>query len=469
MNVNITGLASWRACKIRAYAMLQSIRSCRPIFGLIVAWLAVSFSGCSALTNPVANGIPAHLLPDELLAESKEGLVPIPLDWLRVEPPKEYRLAVGDIVGVYIEGALGDRDQLPPIHFPQAENLPPSIGFPIPISENGTISLPYVNTIDIAGLTVEEAQKAIRDAYTRNNQEILQPDQARVLLTLVRPRQARLLIIREDSPSMRPSLNDPTFRLFGSAPSLDAARSQGTGYILELPETEADVLSALAKSGGLPGPTALNEVIIYRGYDDVAGFDVPTAWKEEQLHPELNASRTTIRIPLRVEPGTPRPFKPEDVHLKSGDIVFVPSRDTDVYYTGGLMPPREVPLPRDNDIRVLEAILRVGGPVNNGGVLIGNFAGTSAFARGIGNPSPSLVTVLRKTPGGGQVPIRVNLNQAMRDPRENILIMPGDMLLLQETPSEAVTRYITNVFSLDFVGEILNRGSAASTATVVVP
>ena len=86
-----------------------------------------------------------------------------------------------------------------------------------------------------------------------------------------------------------------------------------------------------------------------------------------------------------------------------------------------------------------------------------------------GNPSPSLVTVLRKTPGGGQVPIRVNLNQAMRDPRENILIMPGDMLLLQETPSEAVTRYITNVFSLDFVGEILNRGSAASTATVVVP
>ena len=103
MNVNITGLASWQACKIRAYAMLQSIRSCRPIFGLIVAWLAVSFSGCSALTNPVANGIPAHLLPDELLAESKEGLVPIPLDWLRVEPPKEYRLAVGDIVGVYID------------------------------------------------------------------------------------------------------------------------------------------------------------------------------------------------------------------------------------------------------------------------------------------------------------------------------------------------------------------------------
>lgn len=448
--------------------MQQLCRSHRAIL-LCVALASIGLSGCSAITNPVANGIPARLLPNDLLAESKEGLVPIPLDWLRVEPPEEYRLAVGDIVGVYIEGALGDREQLPPIHFPQVENLPPSIGFPIPIGENGTISLPYVNTVDIAGMTVAEAQDAIRKAYTDNNQEILQPEQARVLLTLVRPRQARILIIREDSPSLRPSLNDPTFRLFGSAPSLDAGRSQGTGYILELPETEADVLSALAKSGGLPGPTALNEVIIYRGYDDVAGFDVPTAWQEDGLKNGTDGDRQTIRIPLRIAPGTPRPFKPEEVRLRSGDIVFVPSRDTDVYYTGGLMPPREVPLPRDNDIRVLEAILRVGGPVNNGGVLIGNFSGTNSFARGLGNPSPSLVTVLRRTPGGGQVPIRVNLNQAMRDPRENILVMPGDMLLLQETPSEAVTRYATNIFSLGFVAQILNRGSAASTATVVVP
>ena len=114
------------------------------------------------------------------------------------------------------------------------------------------------------------------------------------------------------------------------------------------------------------------------------GFVANEVWNDPK-NAELKA--------LRSDPDT----------LKSGDIVFVPSRDTDVYYTGGLMPPREVPLPRDNDIRVLEAILRVGGPVNNGGVLIGNFAGTSAFARGIGNPRPSLVTVLRKTPGGGQV------------------------------------------------------------------
>ena len=46
-------------------------------------WLCVcvllSFSGCAALTNPVGNGIPAHLLPPELLAESKEDWTDVPL------------------------------------------------------------------------------------------------------------------------------------------------------------------------------------------------------------------------------------------------------------------------------------------------------------------------------------------------------------------------------------------------------
>ena len=33
---------------------------------------------------------------------------------------------------------------------------------------------------------------------------------------------------------------------------------------------------------------------------------------------------------------------------------------------------------------------------------------------GIGFPNPSLVSILRRTPGGGQVVIRVDLNRALR-------------------------------------------------------
>ncbi len=409
------------------------------------------------------------------MADSKEETEPIPLAWLRVKPPEVYRLDAGDILGVYIEGALGDRNQVPPIHFPQVADLPPSIGYPIPVSESGDVPLPLVKRVNVRGLTLEEAQEKISMAYTGGTpgaKQFLKPEEARILVTLVRPRQTRILLVREDSPNQRVNVNDPDYRLFGSAPYL-SNRGQGSGSIIELPETEADVLSVLAQTGGLPGPTAANEVIIYRGFNGLDGYDLPPKWNEDgfrtgQRRTSADEPRT-IRIPLRVTPGTEPPFSPDDVHLESGDIVFIPSRETDVYYTGGLMPAREVPLPRDYDLRVVEAILRVGGPVLNGGQFLGGFGGQVAFSRGLGNPNPSLLTILRKTPGGGQVPIRVNLNRALRDNRENLLIMPGDVLLLQETPAEAVARYVSEVLGLNAFAEVFSRGSTIGTVNVQGP
>jgi protein involved in polysaccharide export with SLBB domain len=435
--------------------------------GLILFLGMASLSGCAAITNPVANGVPAHLLPPELLAESQEDFEQVPLAWLRVTPPDEYRLDTGDIIGVYIEGALGERDQVPPINFPQVADLPPSIGFPIPVGEGGTVPLPLVKRVEVVGLTLEEAQEAITRAYTEQGKVFLQPDQARVLVTLVRPRQARILVIREDAPSTRPSLNDPTYRLFGSAPSL-GQQTQGTGAIIELPETEADVLSALARSGGLPGPTAASEVIIYRRGNGPAGYQLPDEWQADRPADE-ETEPSVVRLPLRVQRGAQRPFSEEHVRLRSGDIVFVPPRETDVYYTGGLLPAREVPLPRDNDIRVVEAMLRVGGSVVSGGTLVGGFNQTTSLVTGIDRSSPSLLTVLRRTPSGGQVNIRVDLNRALRDPRENLLVQPGDVLVLQETPAEAVSRYLTNVFSVGLFGRYLDRQDASGTATIQLP
>ena len=172
---------------------------------------------------------------------------------------------------------------------------------------------------------------------------------------------------------------------------------------------------------------------------------------------------------MRIKPGSEKPFTEEEIRLRSGDIVFVPPRETDVYYTGGLLPAREVPLPRDNDIRVVEAILRVGGSVVSGGALVGGFSQTTTLVTGIDRSSPSLLTVLRQTPNGGQVNIRVDLNLALRDPRENLLIQPGDVLVLQETPSEAISRYLTNVFNVGLLGRYLDRQDATGTATLQLP
>jgi hypothetical protein len=63
----------------------------------------------------------------------------------------------------------------------------------------------------------------------------------------------------------------------------------------------------------------------------------------------------------------------------------------------------------------------------------------------------------------------VDLNEAVRDPRENILVQAGDVLILQETPQEAVARYISQVFQINLFTRFLNRADAQGSASLVLP
>jgi hypothetical protein len=144
---------------------------------------------------------------------------------------------------------------------------------------------------------------------------------------------------------------------------------------------------------------------------------------------------------IKLLPGS----RPEDVILHTGDVVFLEARDHPYFYTAGLLPPGRHILPRDHDIDVLEAIALIRGPMFNGAFGGSNLSG-DLVRQGIGNPSPSQVTVVRRTPGGGQVPILVDLNLAVKDPAERIVIRNGDLLILQEAPGDALARYITQTF-----------------------
>ena len=437
---------------------------------MAVAWILCGLlAGCAAITNPVANGVPVRILPDELLAESKEGFVPLPLTLLRQPPPERYILESGDTLGIYIEGVLGDAETPPPVNAPISAELPLSIGYPFPIREDGTISLPYVEPVKVAGMTVEDAEQAVIDAYLER--EILRPEDRRILVTLMRPRHVRVLVIRDDSRERQYTLQTESLLGVGTSRTQIGGRREGTGLVLELPAHQNDVLNALARSGGLPGLESTQEVIVQRGYWDGdsdpmnGGYEHPT---EADLDNNRESRRRIIRIPMRIRPGEPLPFRPEDIVLQNGDIVQVRAREPEFYYTGGLMPADEVPLPNDYDLTVVEAVLKGRGPLLNGGFNASNLNGAVILA-GVGNPSPSLLAVLRQTPGGGQVTIRVDLNEAVRDPRENILVQAGDVLILQETPDEAIARYFSQVFQVNFFTRFLNRSDAQGNASLVVP
>jgi protein involved in polysaccharide export with SLBB domain len=426
-------------------------------------------SGCAALTNPIANGVPARLLPEELLAESKEGYETIPLTLLRKPPLKRYELAPGDTLGIYIEGVLGDTQTPPPVNIPDSPELPLSIGYPFPVGDDGTLSLPFVDAVKVEGMTVAEAEDAVVSAYRK--EEILRPEDRRILVTMMRPRNIRVLVIRDDSQQRQVSLQTESLLGLGTTRTQIGGRREGLGLALDLTPFDNDVLNALSRTGGLPGLESTQEVIIQRGYWDGhsdamnGGYDHPT---QADLAADANSRRRIIRIPMRTRGGAPVGFRPEDIILQNGDIITVRAREPEFYYTGGFLPADEIPLPNDYDLTVVEAVLKSRGPLLNSGTNTSNLSGT-VIQTGVGNPSPSLLAVIRRTPNGGQVNIRVDLNEAVRDPRENILVQAGDVLVLQETPDEAMTRYVTQVFQINLFTRFLNRADAQGSGSLVLP
>jgi len=442
------------------------------VIGLLV------LSGCAAFTNPVANGIPVRLLPPEALVEPREDLEPIPLACLKRKPPEKYLLQPGDVLSVFIEGVLGQTDQPPPVNIAEGVGLPPSLGFPVPVREDGTLPLPLIDPVPVQGKTIGQAEKAIVQAFTAGAEPILQPGRARILVTLLRPKLTRVHVIRQDTPAggiggiiVRDAGVIRSTRQFrGGADELFQGRRGGGGIstVVELPGYENDVLTALAYTGGLPGPDALNEIRIERPWGASAEPGVPGPAPCPTDLSLATACGQITRIPLRLNPCDPIPFRPEDVILHDGDVIYIEARDADVFYTGGLLPSGEFPLPRDYDLDVIEAIAAVGGPLVNGGINSNNLTG-QIVQPGIGNPSPRLVTVLRRVPGRGQIPIQVDLNLALRDPRESLILAPGDVIILQEARDQALARYFSNVFNFTIVSRVIQTSRTTGTTTLGVP
>lgn len=410
---------------------------------LLASLVVVLLSGCTTIFSPLS-GIPAHRLPPQFLAAPKNNLIPIDIARLRQPPPEQHLLDARDILGIYVEGVLGKEDEAPPVHFPdQQVDLPPSIGFPIPVREDGTVSLPLVPAIDVRGKTVRQVEDLIRKAYIIDRQ-ILQPGKDRIIVTLMRARTVTVIVIREDGVN----LNDRRSRDLGR----DQFARVGEGQVLELPIYQNDVLHALAETGGLPGLDAKNEVRILRGRladaqqrdAFVQQFYAQQAMDPCMCPPPLPDDPSIIRIPLRLPPGEVPTFDPRDVILEDGDIISIESRDREVFYTGGLLPGGEHQLPRDYDLDIMGAMsiagVGVSSPGNIGG-LSGGGGGGGGLVRGIGGVPPGNLFVLRKTPCNGQVVIKIDLARALEDPRSRILVQPGDTLILRYKPLEEVFNF----------------------------
>ena len=101
---------------------------------------------------------------------------------LRRSPPEQYVLGGGDTLGIYIQGITGDKDIPPPVHFPD-DGGQPALGYPVPVRDDGYISLPLVAPIRVTGLTIGEAEAKIVRAYTKDMKILLEGSQ-KIIVTL---------------------------------------------------------------------------------------------------------------------------------------------------------------------------------------------------------------------------------------------------------------------------------------------
>jgi protein involved in polysaccharide export with SLBB domain len=434
---------------------MQSLRKklSQSFASLACLSIAIACSGCVSLAR---HAVPANRLPPELRAVEKSDRTPINIALLGQIAPREHLIGPDDVLGIYVKGLIPPdpntvAPMIPSANTLQAEYYPPNgqinggnIGVPIKVNPDGTIILPNIGTVPVYGLTTQQAAEKLAALCVQK--QVAQAGREYVNVSLVRTKVVRVLVVREESPVEVPVYTQKIQAL---------ASKRGHAHVLDLPLYENDVLHALTATGGMPGFDACNEVWILR--QEMIGDEIAQkAWNPAQAPNEtiqmLNCIQpvaTAKRIPLWTCDCQPPAFCPEDVVLRDGDIVFLKPRDNEFFYTGGLLPGGEVPLPRDRDIDIVEAIA-----IANGSTGAPGGAPASVFRSGAGPGfiiPPTRAMIVRKLPGKQQVAIRVDLNQAVRNNKERVIIQPGDLIMLNYKPSEMASNVALNLFNLSYI------------------
>lgn len=423
--------------------------------GAFVLLLLSMATGCTTVLTPIT-GTPVLQVPDELLGVRRSEFIPVPVVMLKAPVPDQYTLSEGDILGVYIDGVLpaslpNSVPVAPPVNFPEpGSGLPPSIGFPIPVQENGIVNLPLLRPFRVEGMTIDQVRDEIEKQY--REEDILINTSTVPIVSLMKQRDYTVTVIR------------------ANASSENGTDGTAAGYTLELPAGRNDVLNALTESGGLPGFNERNEVVIYKtsrisedqraavmaqllgqggaccGNHANLPFPVHSpdgfAFDDSLIENEM-----VVRIPLRYPPGCPPVIRPSDITLNTGDIVMVESRETEFFYTGGLLPGSQIPLPRDYDLDVLGAMALAGQGLasqQGGGGGGGGLGG--GMGQGFGGPSPTQLYIIRKLPCGRTFNIVVDIQLAMNNSSQNILVQPGDTLILRYKPHEELVNFAIPTF-----------------------
>ena len=227
----------------------------RQVLLMSCLFCCMLLTGCSAF-KPL-HGTPVQAIPWDERGISRANMETIDLSRLGQAAPPAHLVDTGDVLAVYVEGFLGKIEEVPPVYMPQNSEIHPSLGYPIPVREDGTISLPQIRPIMVRGMTIAQVEDMVRRTYTTDT-GLLQQGSERILVSLQKPRTFKVTVLRQET-------SNTTVMATGAGGSIQLGQSKkGTGQIVVLPVGENDVLRALTLSGGLPGLDAQNAIYVLR-------------------------------------------------------------------------------------------------------------------------------------------------------------------------------------------------------------
>lgn len=373
----------------------------RWLAGVLLSLVLWTCAGCYVPLRSYAT--PAATLSDEFRTPVRSSAPRLNLASLTILPPQDHVLAPGDVLLVLIPGMF-DRGEVIPLT--------------APVAPDGTVALPLIEPVSVAGGSVPRAQQLIDQAYSEGGILV----NARVNVQLAEKAKVTVTVVGEVT---KPG-------------------------VYEIDRFQADVMDAIGSAEGFT-VNAAEIVEIHRRLNAQDRVELARLYPElgpalhqnvqiEEIEPRTEGppppdEALVLRVPLRGGPPTLdvsgqicviKPLSLNDVQLRSGDVIMVPRRRDEVFFVVGLLNRTNVVnfsvreqdrqlgnaflLPNDRDIDVVTAVAMAGyiDPID----------------------SPSTVTVHRQRLNGPPLLVRVDLIAARYDWRENIYVQPGDIIYL---------------------------------------
>lgn len=321
----------------------------------------------------------ARDLPREWHAVSASNAQTVDLTKLASATIPQDIICVGDVITVDISvGSKKDEDRSALVR----------------VRDNGDVDLAHVGNVPVLGLSMQEAEQSIRTVAMARDVYV----NPKVVVVMTRPKVNRITVMG--------AVNKP-----GS---------------IELRPGNSDLLQAITLAGGLAKEAGTVVEVRHPGF-------IPGSTSRDRLPAIANESSDEVISAagqsLAVTPVGAKTLKIDLIAIGSegvgiptlsdGTVIWVDKRDPLPLTVDGLVrAPGQFEFPVGKNLTVLDAI---------------------ALAHGINNPVADKIYIIRKRPGVEQPAlIQVSYSKTKRDGNENILLQPGDIVSVEQTPATIV-------------------------------